>query len=252
MRIAVHSDLHTEIEPCRLQGLEWAELLILAGDCGNLDTLPEFYAQLRADAPDLPVLAILGNHDRYGMTRSEGVAAHRALAARYGIRLLDDEAVIFRDVLFCGTTLWTDFALADDMQASMQWAGDTLPDFRAIRDDDGATLTPHTMQVWHEASCAFLHQALDTAGVREKVVISHFLPSRALVAPEHGDDAEALRKSAYWASDLPALYTRAGFWIYGHSHTNINIRLGNTTFISNQRGARRKARDYQSEYLLVL
>ena len=252
MRIAVHSDLHTEISPCRLVALQWAELLILAGDIGDLQTLPEFFAQLRKDAPHLPVLCILGNHDRYGMTREEGVAAHRAMAAAYDIRLLDDEAVIFEDVLFCGTTLWTDFALAGNAQASMQWAGDTLPDFREIRDDSGAPLTPETMRAWHEQSCDFLRDALATENVREKVVISHFLPSRVLVAPEHGSDQEALVKSAYWASDLPALYTQAGFWIYGHSHTNINARIGSTSFISNQRGARRKAAGYDEGYLLVI
>lgn len=252
MRIAVHSDLHTEISPHRLQGLEWAELLILAGDIGDLHTLPAFFAQLRKDAPTLPILYTLGNHDRYGMTRHEGVAAHRALAAQYNIRLLDDEAVIFRDILFCGTTLWTDFALAGDAQASKQWAGDTLPDFTHIRDDNGALLTPETMQQWHRHACAFLDHALNTPDVREKVVISHFLPARALVAPEHGSDHEALIKSAYWASELPELYRRAGFWIYGHSHTNISARTPSTTFISNQRGARRKAPDYQADYLLVL
>ncbi|MDO5091670.1 MAG: metallophosphoesterase family protein [Cardiobacteriaceae bacterium] len=252
MRIAIHSDLHTEIRPHRLEALEWAELLILAGDCGNLDTLPAFYAGLREDAPRLPVLAILGNHDRYGMTREEGVAAHRALAEAYSIRLLDDEAVIFADILICGTTLWTDFTLAGDPAASMQWAQATLPDFREIRDDNGQALTAATMRHWHEESCAFLQQALATDTVREKIVVSHFLPSRTLVAPEHGEDHEALVKSAYWASELPDLYRAANYWIYGHSHTNINARSGNTTFISNQRGARRQAAGYDPGYLLVV
>ena len=252
MRIAVHSDLHTEISPCRLRGLDMAELLVLAGDIGDMASLPAFFAALRADAPDVPVLHVLGNHDRYGMTREEGVAAHRALAAQYGIRVLDDEAVLFGDVLFCGTTLWTDFRLADDAPASMQWAGDTLPDFREIRDDDGTLLTPQAMLLWHEAACAFLAKALATPQVRAKVVISHFLPSRAVVAREHGADQEALVKSAYWASELPALYGQCDVWIYGHSHANVNVTQGSTRFVSNQRGARRKAPDYEEDFLLVL
>lgn len=252
MRIAIHSDLHTEISPCRLQGLEWAELLILAGDIGSLASLPAFFAQFRKDFPDLPVLYILGNHDRYGMTRSEGVAAHRALAAQYDIRLLDDEAVLYQDILFCGTTLWTNFALADDAQASMQWAGETLPDFKHIRDDHGALITPDTLLDWHSRACAFLDRALNTQNAREKIVISHFLPTRAVVAPEHRSDRDALIRSAYWASELPDLYNRADYWIYGHSHTNIQAHTPTTRFISNQRGAHRKAEDYQPDYLLIL
>lgn len=252
MRIAVHSDLHTEVSPCTLLGLEFAELLILAGDIGDVNSLPAFFENLRREAPRLPVLYLLGNHDRYDMKRDEGVAAHRELAARYDIRLLDDEAVIVDDILFCATTLWTDFTLAADPAASMRWAGETLPDFSRIRDDSGAWLTPSTMQTWFAASCAFLENALATTDVREKVVASHFLPSRALVAPEHGSDHEALIRSAYWASDIPHLYRQAGFWIYGHSHTNIQMTQHDTTFISNQRGARRKAAGYDAGYLLVI
>lgn len=252
MRIAVHSDLHTEITPCRLQGLAWAELLILAGDIGNLESLPIFFAQLRKDAPNLPVLYILGNHDRYGMARRDGVAAHRRIAAQYGVRLLDNEAVVFQDVLFLGSTLWTNFALADEPAVSMQWAGATLPDFQEIQQDDGSLLTPTTMLQWFEQSYAFLDRALNVKNVREKVVISHFLPSRVVVSPEHGTNQEALIRSAYWASDVPELYQRANFWIYGHSHSNINLSQGHTSFISNQRGGKRKVADYQNEYLLIV
>lgn len=252
MRIAVHSDLHTEVSPHRLRGIDMADLLILAGDIGDLASLPLFFRQLRDDAPDLPVLYILGNHDRYGMTRAQGVAAHRALAETYAIRLLDDEAVVFEDVLFCGTTLWTDFALAGNPSASMRWAGDTLPDFKYIQDDDGALLTPATMLGWHKQSRAFLARALQTENVREKVVISHFLPARALVAPEHSQDEQALIQSAYWTSELPELYAQAGLWVYGHSHSNISVSAGKTAFVSNQRGAKRKCPDYQSDFLLVI
>ena len=252
MRIAVHSDLHTEISPCRLQGLDEAELLVLAGDIGDLASLPAFFAQLRADAPDLPVLYVLGNHDRYGMRRAEGVAAHRALAAEFAIRLLDDEAVIFADVLFCGTTLWTDFALGGDAAASMQWAGETLPDFVHILDDAGAPLTPEEMQQWFYQAKDFLHRALAYEEVRARVVISHFLPSRRVVAAEHGADAQALLRSAYWASEVADVYAQCDVWIYGHSHSNVQASAGNTRFVSNQRGARRKAADYQRDFVLAV
>lgn len=257
MKIAIHSDLHTEYSLCRLERLDEADLLILAGDIGDNYSLPHFFNRLRMDAPDLPVLYILGNHDRWGYSLADGLALHRRIAADYNVRLLDNEAVIFQDVLFCGTTLWTDFHLAGDEVASKAWA-QRLPDFRDIRYADGSAISPDDMQAMCAQACAFLQQTLraETA-VRKRVVISHFLPSKHLVAPQHAGSQQALIQSAYWTSDLPALTALADVWIYGHSHSNIETVIGQTRFISNQRGYARvmngldpKCTGYRSDYII--
>lgn len=258
MKIAVHSDLHTEFSLCRLQGLDKADILVLAGDIGNQFSLPMFFERLRMDAPDLPILYILGNHDRWGHSIDDGLAIHRDIAQRYNIKLLDDEAVIFQDVLFCGTTLWTDFRLAGDAQASKLWAC-RLPDFKDIVNADGNLFTPDDAQQAFMKACDFLEKALSTqqTTIRKKVVISHFLPAKELVAPEHSGSQERLIQSAYWTSDIPSIYCLADVWIYGHSHSNLEPTIGNTRFISNQRGYSRmmngfdpKCAGYRPDYLI--
>ena len=258
MKIAVHSDLHTELSLCRLENLGAADLLVLAGDIGDSASLPLFFAALREQAPDLPVLYVLGNHDRYGFTYGGGLAEHRAIAEKFAVRLLEDEAVRIADVLFCGTTLWTDFRLGGDAAASMAWAGETLPDYRHISCDDGTPLTPAVMVEWFGRACAFLETAFAQAGrVRKKVVISHFLPAKELLAEKYRRGHGDLLRSSYWASDLPQLYRQADVWIYGHSHDNIACTIAATDFLSNQRGYSRRENGqedngYRADYLLEI
>lgn len=241
MKIALHSDLHTEVSLCELQGLAQADVLLLAGDIGDMQTLPQFFYKLRKQAPQLTVLYILGNHEHWYLQWEQGLAEYRRLAADYDIRLLENESLIIDDVLFCGTTLWTDFALAGDAASSMDWARDNIPDFHLIQCGFSA-FSPENMLAEHQAARQFLHDALTQhQSVRKKVVFSHFLPAKELVGKQYGYSQEALMKSAYWSSDLPELYALADVWAYGHSHENIECMLGHTRFISNQRG-------YFSEY----
>lgn len=256
MKIAVHSDLHTEHSLCELANLAAADVLILAGDIGDTGSLPHFFSRVRKQAPQLAVLYILGNHDRWGMDWQAAIAAHRRIAEQYHIQLLDNEAVIIDDVLFCGTTLWTNFCLAGEFAASSLWASKNIPDFRYIYDDNQA-FTVAKMLAAHEEAQRFLKNALSQAeGLRKKVVISHFVPAKALVAEKYCRSTQELIKAAYWTSDLPELYSLADVWIYGHSHDNIECQIGRTRFVSNQRGyhkifnAYQKSSGYRPDYLL--
>ncbi|SUO97080.1 metallophosphoesterase [Suttonella ornithocola] len=237
MKIAIHSDLHTEYSFCLLEALEQADLLLLAGDIGDNYSLPIFFKHLRSKAPSLPIIYILGNHDRWGYTLLEGINFHREIANRYQIRLLDNEAVIFQDLLICGTTLWTNFMLAGTPEASMEWAK-RLPDFKDIFIEENKRLTPEIMVDLFNDSVAFLKRTLNYQSnhIRKKLVVSHFLPARELISPKHSKTTSELVKSAYWTSDIPEIYQLADIWVYGHSHTNIITNVGNTQFISNQRG----------------
>lgn len=234
MKIAVHSDLHTEVSLCTLDALDQADLLLLAGDIGDMQTLPLFFAALRRVAPTLPTLYVLGNHECYGHDFHQAKEDYRRLALHYDVRLLDNEAVWFGDVLIAGTILWSDFRLAGDATASMAWAQQTLPDFKYIRYED-RLFTAQDLSIEHQQAVRFLSDALSHRAAH-KLVISHFLPSRVLVDERHARDREGLLRSAYWTSELPELYAQADTWIYGHSHSNIELTHGGCRFISNQRG----------------
>lgn len=258
MKIAVHSDLHTEYSLCELENLAAADVLILAGDIGDTSSLPHFFSRLRKQAPQLAVLYILGNHDRWGMDWAQGIAKHRAIAQEYDIQLLENQALVIDEVLFCGTTLWTNFALAQEQEASIAWAAQNIPDFRYIY-RQGKPFTIQDMLHEHQQALQFLHSALtETSTVRKKVVISHFVPARELVAEKYQRSSAEFIKSAYWTSDLPEIYRLADMWIYGHSHDNIELTIGQTRFVSNQRGYHRifnayhANSHYRPDYLIEL
>jgi len=42
--------------------------------------------------------------------------------------------------------------------------------------------------------------------------------------------------SGAFYSDLPNMIEKADLWVYGHTHSNLDIMIKNTRLISNQRG----------------
>ena len=207
MKIGVHSDLHSECSLCTISNLAELDVLVLAGDIGDPATVPLFFDYLRRKAPKLPVLYVLGNHEYYGFALNEAKDLYRSICQKYDITLLDDDSITLDGVQFIGSTLWTDFSLGGDADASMRWAGRTLPDFREIYDEKGRPLTPETMRMLHQVSRAYIETALDPAA-EARVVISHFVPRLELVAKRHYTKAVGLLHSAYWTTHLPELTTR--------------------------------------------
>ena len=66
------------------------------------------------------------------------------------------------------------------------------------------------------------------------MVVTHHLPTLQVVAPQHqGSVLNSAFASEY--GDLIA-NSRINAWIYGHSHTNIDIEFGSTKVICNQMG----------------
>lgn len=258
MKIALHSDLHTEKSQIELDNLEQADLLILAGDIGNQRTLPIFFDRLRQSAPHLPTLMVLGNHERFHLRLDESVPIYKELCQQFNIRLLDNEAVIFQDVLFCGTTLWSNFQTAVNQEEAIRWSEEHLYDFKMIYEDEHTLLRAQTMIEYNQQAQVFLHESLQkVVDVRKKVVISHFLPSIELIEPTYLQDEYARNKTAYWANELPDLYNLCDVWLYGHSHCNVVKTINRTLFLSNQRGSsyvRNVARspDYDRGFLYTL
>ena len=256
MKIGVHSDLHTECSLCTISNLSELDVLVLAGDIGDSTTVPLFFDYLRRKAPKLPVLYVLGNHEYYGFALNEGKDVYRSISQKYDVTLLDDDSTMIDGVQFIGSTLWTDFSLGGDADASMEWAARSLPDFREIYDKKGRPLTPESMREQHQISRAYIETALDP-DARARVVISHFLPRVELVAKRHYNPAVGLLHSAYWTTHLPEITERATMWIYGHSHDNISTFIGGTRFVSNQRGYSRRydaaeQRDYSREHYVLI
>lgn len=261
LKVGVHSDLHTEFSACTIANLPALDVLVLAGDIGDLFSVSHFLGTLRNAAPELPVLYVLGNHEYYGLEFEKAKQQYRQLCESYQVTLLDNELVQIEDVLFVGSTLWSDFSLAGQADISMLWARNKIPDYRKIHrylaDGSLVPMQPTDTVEEYKKACAFIHDALltDNRTVRKKVVVSHFLPAFELLAAAYRQNTDALIQSAYWATDIPQLHQLADDWIYGHSHDCIETMVGATRFLSNQRGYSKvmnqaQSADYRRDYCI--
>ncbi|MDP1526384.1 MAG: metallophosphoesterase [Rhodocyclaceae bacterium] len=237
MRIHVLSDLHLEFAGFTPPPND-ADVVVLAGDIGlgvrGLEWAAETFA-----VPDVPVIYVPGNHEYYKSDRRLTLSRLRERADQLGFRLLDNDAVEFRDlrsgtpVRFLGTTLWTDFKLFGDsyQSACMREAQRGLNDFRLIREGSHKFTAANSLEL-HKMSRAWLETALQTPRTGVTVVVTHHLPSACSVAERYKNDL----LSACFASELSALFGPMSLWIHGHAHESLDYEMAGTRVLCNPRG----------------
>jgi predicted phosphodiesterase len=231
MRLHIFSDLHLEFAPLQPEQPK-ADVIIAAGD---VDRGLNGLNWLKANFPEQPVIYILGNHEFYrhslpALTHD----LHRATAGT-NIHLLEDAAVEIDGYTFVGCTLWTSFLVGPDPEAAMRAAEAGMTDFRIIRNStEQRVLRARDTARLHQASVLWLKHELTQHDPARTVVVTHHAPSRKSEAPNH----ENSPLNPAFTSDLDAMIEASGvpLWIHGHTHYNVDYRIGSTRVMSNQRG----------------
>jgi Icc-related predicted phosphoesterase len=79
-----------------------------------------------------------------------------------------------------------------------------------------------------------LKSQLDKNARETTVIVTHHAPSSRSIPSQHAGDII----SAAFASDLEPLVraSRVPLWIHGHTHHNVDYKIGATRIYSNQRG----------------
>ena len=108
-----------------------------------------------------------------------------------------------------------------------------MPDFTNIR-FGSRPLLPIDQNEIHRECVDFIFKSIAASQARQTVVVTHHLPSFALVAPEY----KTSPITCAFATDLTDRIEAEGpdYWIYGHSHRNIDAQIGSTRLLSNQLG----------------
>ena len=129
---------------------------------------------------------------------------------------------------FVLSTLWSNIPAQDEY---FVWKG--LNDFRQTK-YKGKLIQVNEYNQLHQFCVDFIKKSVTESTAEKIVVVTHHLPTRQVVAPQHLD---SLINSAF-ATELGDLIvnSRIDVWIYGHSHTNIDATIGKTKVISNQMG----------------
>ena len=235
MTIQYASDLHLELTPnaryVRSNPLDvTGEVLVLAGDICNLmgTTLPCLKFWEWASANYREVLIVPGNHEYfhdYDLLK-HGDSWSREIQSN--VHYHQNRVVRIDNVDFILSTLWSRI---DPEAESITHRG--MPDFRQIM-YDGHRLTPTDYNTEHAKCLSFIKKSVAESTAERIVVVTHHLPTMAVVAPEH---KRSLLNSAF-ATELGNFIAdnRIDAWIFGHSHANIDATIGNTRIVCNQLG----------------
>ena len=86
----------------------------------------------------------------------------------------------------------------------------------------------------HDRCLTFLKNAIANSRADKKVVVTHHVPSFRMQCPKFADS----KANGAFIVELEEYisYSDINYWIFGHSHYNVDIQIGNTRCVSNQLG----------------
>jgi predicted phosphodiesterase len=233
MKINILSDLHLSRGGLPPPAGE-ADVVILAGDIARPPQALAWAAQIGR-----PTLYVAGNHEFYASSLAATARALKEASAGTCVRVLDDEEIVIGGVRFLGSTLWTDFRLLGDGEASanaQSAAQGFMHDFSRIFVDDAMqqALSPRDTQRLFERHAAWLDDRLAQPHDGPTVVITHHAPSPSSVHPRFAGSPI----NAAFVSNLEALMgaDRVQLWVHGHTHDSFDYRIKGTRVVCNPRG----------------
>ena len=235
MKIQYASDLHLEMAANRryMQIIPFeavGDVLVLAGDVGNLcdatPPCPKFWEWASANYRE--VLVVPGNHEYF---HDYDLLAHGDSWSREilpNVHYYQNKIIRIDNVDFVLSTLWSHIEAEHKEVIHCE-----MPDFRQITYGD-RRFTPADFNAEHEKCLDFIKRSVAESTAESIVVVTHHLPSLAVVAPEHRG---SLLNSAF-ATELGDFIadSRIDAWIFGHSHNNKEAIMGNTRLTCNQLG----------------
>jgi len=231
MRLHILCDLHLEFGPVEIPATN-ADVVILAGDT-HVGTKGAAWALHQF--PTTPVIYVMGNHEFYHDSLPALTGTIQRGTAGTHLHLLENSAVGINGYTFLGCTLWTDFSIAADPVAAMRMAEARMNDYRIIKNSDEhrALRASDTAQL-HKESVAWLTDQLAKCDRKRTIVVTHHAPSQRSEDPGYAGSP----MSPAFASNLDSLIEGScvPFWIHGHTHHNVDYKLGATHVLSNQRG----------------
>ena len=238
MKFQLYSDIHIEGRGYFSVPLLDTDLIVLAGDIDvGLEGLKWAETLTRQHAK--PVIYVAGNHEFYRHDFFSLTQQMREYAAhRDNLYFLERNELILNGVRILGTTMWTNYfheqgdKRRDENIAIMNEA---LSDHRLIYTDK-RWFDAQDAYEEHLKSYAWLSKQLSTPFEGKTVVVTHHAPSFECNHIEYGMNLY----SPGFVSNLEELIKLTDVWCYGHTHSNLDITIGQCRLLSNQKGYKRE------------
>lgn len=235
MRIQFVSDLHLEFKEnlAYIQSVPFeitGDILILVGDTFYLKdkTMPNIKFWRWASQNYQQVVLVPDNHEFYnnGDVTSRGDSWQYMFLENVGYYY--NKVVRIGDVDIILSTLWSH--IREENEVSV---------FRGMNDFSQILYDKHRLCVEdfnaeHKKCLAYIKQSVLKSTAKHIVVVTHHLPTYQVVSEERIKDS---MNNAY-VTELGNFIadSRIDYWIYGHSHANIDAVINSTKIVTNQLG----------------
>lgn len=246
-----HPDVGPDLTQAKAAGVK---LAILAGDIG-IGTAGMAYAREVSRFLGCPVAYVPGNHEYY---RGHDIPTLDAKLHDLAGLMPDSEVYFLQNdrwdfksggqhVVVLGTTMWTDYglyarsamhpdrAIARGIMAAAGGLSDHAPGMISIC---GNHFHPQHARQLNDMSRRWLEREITRARAEQPeaqiIVVTHHAPVRDAV-PERFQGSDL---SAAFANDMQAEIEAWGpdLWVYGHTHSDLDMMIGRTRVLSSQRG----------------
>lgn len=240
LKIQFVSDLHLEFPDNRAwlaaHPLEaTGDILLIAGDTAYLD-LPDSGRETYkaydfwdwASRNYKQVIVCLGNHDFYGYYDLATMPDGYCLDIRPNVKAYYNSVVHLPDVDIIVSTLWS--FIEPDIDFIVERS---VSDFYRIK-YEGHRLNAQNFNAEHERCLAFIKQSVTESKAKTKIVLTHHVPTQLCTV----DEFKGSTINGAFTVELGDYIADSGidYWIYGHSHRNMDAKIGKTQIISNQFG----------------
>jgi predicted phosphodiesterase len=248
MKLKIVSDLHLEFSDVDIHNQENCDVLILAGDIMIAQSLHKnpnpgyvlsdrfrgFLSRCNERFPN--VIYIAGNHEFYHGYWNNSLMHLREECAKYSnIHFMEDEIKTIGDIIFIGSTLWTD--VDNESPLSQRLLSSMMNDFHLISHDGlgNTALRPaHTVER-HKRSLEFVKTVVAEQHDKKFVMVGHHAPCINSIHPKYSGNS---LNSGFYSelSDFILDRPQIKLWIHGHTHTVFDYMIGETRVVCNPRG----------------
>lgn len=249
MKVQILSDLHNEFLEGRAQSRgdfnykTWtgnipqtdADIIVLAGDI-DIGARGIKWAVEESNRLDKKIIYVSGNHEYYSREYFTNLKNMRDAANDSNVYFLENNEIQIDGIRILGSTLWTDYNVVPglDTYLVMKECGHALNDHRVIRiAGDNEYFSPKDARRIHIESVNWLKSKLnEDTDCRATLVVTHHGPSELCQHIKY----PVSPISAAFHSDLTQLVEKADCWVYGHTHSNLDVMVGKCRLVSNQSG----------------
>ena len=206
------------------------DILVLAGDIGYLGddnyTTHPFWDWVSENYQE--VIIALGNHEFYKFYDVLSLPDGFVGEIRPNVHYYYNKVIRIQNTDIIVSTLWAHINLQDAYMTER-----CVTDFRRILYGDNI-MTFADFNKEHKRCIEFIQHSVRESDAEHIVVVTHHVPSFELMS----DEFKGSRINGAFTAELSDYIrsSRIDYWIYGHSHRNIDKKIGDTFCVTNQFG----------------